>query len=199
MIRRLLSLLTFLSLLLCVAASSLWVRSYAGRSAVQFDRRGVRWEASSDRGVLRLDNGPQRRLETEATARERGLLMAECVRLSGELRSLAKRLALTKTEGRAGLEGEFERVRALTIANRTERAASMSKPACTTPAAAYTAPHFAVAAGAGTMPVVALSLAAGRARRRRSRLEVGRCAACGYNLRGNVSGVCPECGETRKT
>ena len=22
----------------------------------------------------------------------------------------------------------------------------------------------------------------------------GRCAQCGYNLRGNVSGVCPECG-----
>ena len=27
------------------------------------------------------------------------------------------------------------------------------------------------------------------ARRRR-----GLCAACGYNLRGNLSGVCPECG-----
>lgn len=22
----------------------------------------------------------------------------------------------------------------------------------------------------------------------------GRCAKCGYDLRGNVSGVCPECG-----
>ena len=23
----------------------------------------------------------------------------------------------------------------------------------------------------------------------------GRCQACGYNLRGNTSGVCPECGQ----
>ena len=23
-----------------------------------------------------------------------------------------------------------------------------------------------------------------------------RCQACGYNLTGNISGVCPECGET---
>ena len=26
------------------------------------------------------------------------------------------------------------------------------------------------------------------------RWPVGRCAACGYDLRGNASGVCPECG-----
>jgi hypothetical protein len=30
---------------------------------------------------------------------------------------------------------------------------------------------------------------------RRRRRSQGRCAACGYDLRGNVSGRCPECGE----
>lgn len=35
--------------------------------------------------------------------------------------------------------------------------------------------------------------------RRRRRRRKGLCAQCGYNLTGNVSGVCPECGsETRQ-
>jgi hypothetical protein len=29
---------------------------------------------------------------------------------------------------------------------------------------------------------------------RRRRSSSGLCSACGYSLRGNVSGVCPECG-----
>jgi len=43
-------------------------------------------------------------------------------------------------------------------------------------------------------PVVAL----GRLRVRRHRLKPGHCPACAYNLRGNTSGVCPECGWTIK-
>ncbi len=31
-------------------------------------------------------------------------------------------------------------------------------------------------------------------RRRRQRLEQGLCVRCGYDLRGNASGQCPECG-----
>lgn len=29
---------------------------------------------------------------------------------------------------------------------------------------------------------------------RRERLALGQCVRCGYDLTGNVSGVCPECG-----
>jgi hypothetical protein len=32
--------------------------------------------------------------------------------------------------------------------------------------------------------------------RRRYRQWTGRCQSCGYNLTGNTSGICPECGET---
>ncbi len=32
-------------------------------------------------------------------------------------------------------------------------------------------------------------------RRLERRRAEGRCVVCGYNLTGNVSGVCPECGE----
>jgi hypothetical protein len=31
----------------------------------------------------------------------------------------------------------------------------------------------------------------------RERLGTGRCLFCGYDLTGNVSGVCPECGRVR--
>jgi hypothetical protein len=31
----------------------------------------------------------------------------------------------------------------------------------------------------------------------RQRRERGQCLACGYDLRGNTSGVCPECGAKR--
>jgi predicted RNA-binding Zn-ribbon protein involved in translation (DUF1610 family) len=30
---------------------------------------------------------------------------------------------------------------------------------------------------------------------RTERKEKGQCLACGYDLTGNVSGTCPECGE----
>ena len=43
----------------------------------------------------------------------------------------------------------------------------------------------------GTYPAIAFIRGPLRRRRRRRR---GECVACGYNLTGNVSGVCPECG-----
>jgi hypothetical protein len=40
-----------------------------------------------------------------------------------------------------------------------------------------------------------LALASHRkASRQRKRLKNGHCVPCGYDLTGNVSGVCPECG-----
>lgn len=35
-----------------------------------------------------------------------------------------------------------------------------------------------------------------RARRRRWRIARGLCVACGYDLSGNVSGICPECSQS---
>ena len=35
---------------------------------------------------------------------------------------------------------------------------------------------------------------AASARRRRRRAKPGHCPSCGYDLTGNLSGVCPECG-----
>ena len=36
-----------------------------------------------------------------------------------------------------------------------------------------------------------------RRRLAQQRIHAGQCAVCGYNMTGNVSGVCPECGTPR--
>ena len=60
-----------------------------------------------------------------------------------------------------------------------------------TPVAA--APYGVIAAAALLLPVGrVVNASAGRARTRR-RVAVGKCAACGYDLRGSA-GRCPECG-----
>lgn len=46
----------------------------------------------------------------------------------------------------------------------------------------------------GAYPLIALFR--GRLNRRR-RMRAGQCIKCGYNLEGNESGVCPECGVAR--
>jgi hypothetical protein len=51
-------------------------------------------------------------------------------------------------------------------------------------------PHFLVAAAFALLPTVRLAAAT----RRWRRVRRGLCPSCGYNLTGNVSGVCPECG-----
>jgi hypothetical protein len=51
-------------------------------------------------------------------------------------------------------------------------------------------PHWFVMTLCG-IPPVAWTISAWR---RRSRRRPGVCRSCGYDLRGNISGVCPECG-----
>jgi hypothetical protein len=52
-------------------------------------------------------------------------------------------------------------------------------------------PHWSVAILASCLPLYCgFRLMIGRRRKRE-----GHCVHCGYNLTGNVSGVCPECGE----
>jgi hypothetical protein len=55
-------------------------------------------------------------------------------------------------------------------------------------------PHAIPVALAGVLPAVVLTRAAGRNLRRRFRGRHGLYAHCGYDLTGNVTGVCPECG-----
>ena len=54
-----------------------------------------------------------------------------------------------------------------------------------------TVPLAALLIGFAIYPTVAFIRGPLRRRRRRKR---GECEECGYNLTGNVSGICPECG-----
>lgn len=57
------------------------------------------------------------------------------------------------------------------------------------------APPFMLGFLAGFLPVLAVGLAYAVARwLHRRRCPPGHCQKCGYNLTGNVSGRCPECG-----
>jgi hypothetical protein len=55
----------------------------------------------------------------------------------------------------------------------------------------YGLPWWFVAAGPAALPTARALAWARRSRRRPS----NRCPRCGYDLTGNVSGVCPECGK----
>ena len=57
---------------------------------------------------------------------------------------------------------------------------------------ALVVPYWAVAA----VSLAPAAWAAHRRLRRRRRRRSGHCRACGYDLKANVSGVCPECGQT---
>jgi hypothetical protein len=55
-------------------------------------------------------------------------------------------------------------------------------------------PFWEIAGPLALYPVVQLTLLGARGVRRRRRRLRGLCVQCGYNLTGNVSGTCPECG-----
>jgi hypothetical protein len=64
-------------------------------------------------------------------------------------------------------------------------------------------PFWAVYAAACICVQVLMAVAVRRSVRRRVRKELSErglpvCAACGYDLTGNVSGTCPECGQPSK-
>ena len=184
--RRLLNLLTALSLLLCVAAVGLWVRSYWRYDSVAVvdntvERQGdhgVLWRsyaASSGRGMLRL-------MVEDHEIRIRSDEPWPAPRQAWELRrfagNLAPRLDLTHGRGWLGISsgsgfgmgsGGSSHERYLTV------------------------PHWAVAFAAAVL--AAPLVQRGRTRRVRQRHRAGSCPTCGYDLRA-TPGRCPECGAT---
>jgi hypothetical protein len=56
--------------------------------------------------------------------------------------------------------------------------------------------HWQVVAATAVLPAGWASLRGRRAWVRRRRKAMGLCLRCGYDLRGNVSGTCPECGSS---
>lgn len=183
---RLLNLLTAVSLLLCVAACVTWVRSY--RHPQVWDvvtARGARWVVSS-RGQLGL-------LLMDVPARETGWRIERGTDHHDDMRAVVAR-ALGR--GRVRRSGAFEAasvrrpmVAFINLRGVCFRAGEERREGCPLEFRWIAGPHWALAAAAAIAPLAWLATRVNRRRR-----CPGHCPSCGYNLTGNESRVCPECG-----
>ena len=192
MARRLLNLLTALSLVLFVAVAGLWARSYWATAAVQRGRgaeeggqtRYVTWSAYSAGGVMSLGR-------TEVRTEVAALTDAQLA----EFRS-------PPPDFRWSFAGEVQDLRAVPRrAHSLRRFLGVDVVSFRAPAGEgvlryvdVVAPHWMIASASAVLPALWL-VGARRRRRTRERLALGLCARCGYDLRA-TPGRCPECGIT---
>ena len=176
--RRLLNILTALSLLLCVAVVVLWVRSYSRFEQAWYARVPFAISINSQQGSCKA----------EWTKRWPGLsygLVTQHKALRPVDRDRGSHYFMRECSVRVGSFGFGRAVH------------NVGNPGATTPTAftIVTAPHWGLGLAAAVPPALLLF----RWHRRRRRPLAGHCRSCGYDLTGNVSGVCPECGDTLGT
>jgi hypothetical protein len=175
--RRLLNLLTVLSLLLCVTAAMLWVRSYfaadvllrtVGRENTTYTIGYIK----SGRGTLYAQrlNYPEARDEG-ALAGPRGWRRQSAALSASEVQDVDAPLAWMDGGYRLGRYG-YGCLKGASI-----------------PQSRLAFPHWALLAV--TLPLPATRLV--RLGIKRSRARAGRCRMCGYDLRATPD-RCPECG-----
>jgi hypothetical protein len=194
MLRRLLNLLTVLSLLLCVAAAVMWVRNWkasgpadepAGWRAAVTVKRPVTQPAgyvakSGDLVTVVISDltGPGSNTETIARVADDGAISLP---YAGPV----------AVKGMTAAQIESAAARAY----RTGMIISDANIRTTVAAGGWRVPYVLLVAGSALLPAAWLVMAAGALRRKR-RLAAGRCPRCNYDLRA-TPGRCPECGEVR--
>src|SRR5687768_4787435 len=83
--RRVLNLLTIVSLLLCLSVAPMWMRSYLHADVYEYaGERGQRRQVTSARGRIRFDNEPQRRIEQALFLQEKAKWDADLLLLERE-------------------------------------------------------------------------------------------------------------------
>jgi hypothetical protein len=185
--RRLLNVVTALSLLLCVAVCVLWVRSNRIQDCLLARSGGGRLvEVDSRRGRLGLT-------VLRHWPRERPSAWVSAPVGRGPPRDVPQ-IVFAAPDAPPGLAvNEWERLGFIGWAGTV---------CATTDAGAYTAPtvgwslegpHAAVFLVTGILPCLRLVGWLRRWRVARERSGMGRCASCGYDLRA-TPGRCPECG-----
>ena len=179
--RRLLDLMTALSLLLCVAVGVLWVRSHV----VADD---LTWQGYRGGGEFR---------GVGVGSRGGGVKLSFYSALFDDARALAHAKAAV------------EREPLLLVTHQTARYPRMSTPTWQVlglqwaldtaagppfrPTRVLVLPYWFVMLPPAALPALRLRRAAVRRRRLRLLRRRGRCPACGYDLRA-TPGRCPECG-----
>ena len=191
--RRLLDILTALSLLLCVAAVALWVRSYRVADGVPVLMRGDGWRLDSWHGRLFVTR-------VRMGALERVYVRVAPPTVGGARFDDSRRPALTAKLRAVQSDADAEMIATPLLAfppaspgnafgfGRVGATLGAGKGAWTT-----TVPYWSVCALLALPPMLRQYVR----RRDRRRAEAGLCPACGYDLRG-TPGRCPECGSGRE-
>jgi hypothetical protein len=192
--RWLLRIFTVLSLLVCLCASALWVQSY--RAPTEYERiqcwpqtaRAEVLQWLSFYGVCDLSWSWQAYIDPPQSVRDALNTPIETRWLPQD----GNRGFITKAPWWMRLGFDWQNIHLETHTQSNDHIPFVIRNHLLSIAA----PYWAIEILAAILPVSAL-LRWRRRRRRANRLKQGLCAACGYNLRGNVSGVCPECGQRR--
>jgi hypothetical protein len=189
MFRRLFTFASVVSLLLLAATAVLWVRSYAAATIVPEvgTPGGGRWEVRSEAGAFHAEEAPRRRADTEArSARLRAIeafAAAEGVEIGNGPRRQPEASAFLQLR-----RAVFDFL--LTV---LMHAYVSIRDAPLGPYVSLTMPYWSAACATSLLPASWLAGAAASRSRRRRRATVGRCTACGYDLRASP-GRCPESG-----
>jgi hypothetical protein len=171
MIRRLFTLLSAASLLLCVATCVLWVRSYRGGDTLPVRFAGQPWRIATSEGWVQFDDRP-RVMEANAALLEWG------AKLNDE-RSRAQAVILDSMNG--GVPYELPRI-----------IPGLPPYVPLVVAVQPVAPLGLMASVLAIPPVVLVVLRLRSLTRRRNK-RLGLCPVCGYDLRASPD-RCPECG-----
>jgi hypothetical protein len=204
MTRRLLNLLTLASLILCGAVAALWVRSgFCRENLWSCGAAGGRlwWvESAGGRLAVRTASGwpaasPLRRTSAPAGADVGALVLAGERPAVMIWHNMQRSLGVSVEEWRSDRAGLM--LRRGTTVTSTGGAGGLAALSFSRPMRylELVAPHWMLVL-LSAVPSTAWLAAKTPALRRHLLAARGRCQACGYDLTGNVSGVCPECGQS---
>jgi hypothetical protein len=170
MLRRLFTVLSLLSLLLCAALIVVWVRSYWNTDQFDFHYDGGHWRAASTGGSLRVDNEPRRDTEQKRYAQQ----LAEHEAVVGPLRKkLQESIDLrgntkTSSEERDRARADFNV--AIDQYMRLSKAFNQTRQPISVPDTRAALPHAVAVASAAMLPLAWLAAVVAR-RRDRGRLS----------------------------
>jgi len=180
--RTLFTLASAASLLLCVAVLVLWTRSY--RVAEQYSRYDGTWTRSFGSTWGRLYY-----ISSAAPPGRGGVGWQQYP--PSPLRERQPVVGEPGVRHRGAVQGVFWYITDGGTGSGTRASDGAPYHYVFFPNRLVFVPHWLAAGAFGVLPVAWF---VGRVRRRRRACGGGRCTACGYDLTGNASGVCPECG-----